>query len=196
MGLAQWYPALLSQCSEQLPYVDFRDQVCCGRCLSCTWIIPLVSDHSNNSAQPYCRAGILTEPLWGQQSQKNSNGNHMQSFCPWTGAVFLYGYCHLWRAIFSPLHCKRSPKKAGSDYFSRGWMNYFRCRFSFQCFLTAAIALREVKETAVIALRWLFLKPWRVWQKSIPPIFLILRMTSKEKLCCLVFNIFTKPSQV
>lgn len=72
MGLAQWYPALLSQCSEQLLYMDFRDQVCCGRCLSCTWIIPLVSDHSNNSAQPYCRAGILTQSPYGDSNLRRT----------------------------------------------------------------------------------------------------------------------------
>lgn len=66
----------------------------------------------------------------------------------------------------------------------------------FPLLLDSNCCTREVKETAVIALRWLFLKPWRVWQKSIPPIFLILRMTGKEELCCLVFNVFTKPSQM
>lgn len=123
-----------SQYSEQLLYVDFRHQVSCGCCLSCTWIIPLVSDHNNYSAQPYCRAGILTQSPYGNSNLRGTAmANHVQSFSPWTRAVFLYGYCHLWRAIFSSLHCKRSPKKAGSDYFNRGWVNYFRCRFSFHC---------------------------------------------------------------
>lgn len=110
--------------------------------------------------------------------------------------LYLYMVIAICERLFFP-HCiaRDLQKKAGSDYFNRGWMNYFRCRFSFHC-STAAITLREVQETAVIALRWLFLKPWRVWQKSIPPIFFILRMTGKEELCCLVFNVFTKLSQV
>jgi len=70
-------------------------------------------------------------------------------------------------------------------------------RLSSLCFSAATVALREVKGTAVIALRWLFLKPWRVWpKKSIPPTFFVLKMTGKEELWCLVFNFFTKPFQV
>lgn len=78
MGLAQWYPALLSQYSKPLLYVDFKDQVCCKCCLSCTWIIPLVSDHNNNSAQLYCRAGILTQSPYGDS---NLRGTAMETMC-------------------------------------------------------------------------------------------------------------------
>lgn len=119
MGLAQWYPALFPQYSEQLLYVAFKDQVCWGCCLSCTWIIPLVSDDNNNWAQPYCRAAILTQ---SPCVDSNLRGTAMETTCQVSVLgleLYFYTVIAICERLFFP-HCKRSPKTAGSDILIEG----------------------------------------------------------------------------
>lgn len=84
--------------------VDFKDQVCCGCCLSCTWIIPPVNDHNNNSAQPYCRAGSLTQSPYGGSNLRGTARETMCQVSVLGPELYFYMVIAICEGLFFP-HC-------------------------------------------------------------------------------------------